>query len=217
MSRERLKLVEVYRSIQGESTWAGAPCIFVRTTGCNLRCSWCDSTYTFYEGTWWTLPDLLAEVARLGPGLVELTGGEPLLQPAIYPLMDRLLEAGRTVLLETSGSLALDRVPPEVHKVVDLKPPGSGEVHRNRWENLELLAPHDELKVVIRDRADYEWARDEVRARDLGARCRAVLFSPVQGALDPAELTAWLLEDRLPVRLNLQLHKLLWPDAVQGV
>ncbi len=214
---ERLRLTEIYRSIQGESTFAGAPCVFVRTTGCNLRCTWCDSAYTFSGGTWWTVDEVLAEVDRLGPGLVEVTGGEPLLHKPVLALMRRLLDAGRTVLLETSGSVSIAEVPAEVRKIVDLKAPASGEAEANLWENLAHLAPHDEVKIVIADRADYAWAREVIRERDLAARVAAVLLSPVHGTLDPAELVAWMLADALPARLNLQLHKLVWPGADRGV
>lgn len=214
---ERLRLTEIYRSIQGESTFAGMPCVFVRTTGCNLRCVWCDSEYTFSGGRWWALEEILAEVERLGPGLVEVTGGEPLLQAAVVPLMARLLEAGRTVLLETSGSLPVDEVPAGVHKIVDLKAPGSGEAPANLWENLDRLGEGDEVKIVIAGAEDYAWAKEAMRSRGIAERVGAVLLSPVHGALDPAELARWILEDRLPVRLNLQVHKVLWPDRDRGV
>ncbi|MDF1562465.1 MAG: radical SAM protein [Deltaproteobacteria bacterium] len=217
MTEPTLKLIELYRSLQGESTLAGEPCVFIRTAGCNLRCVWCDSEYTFTGGEPWTLEAILAEVERLGPGHVELTGGEPLLQPAVIPLMERLLEAGREVLLETSGSLSLEGVPAAVRKIVDLKAPGSGEEARNRWENLERLGPRDELKLVLADREDYLWAREQLARRDLASRCGRVLFSPVEGRLEPARLAAWILEDRLAVRLNLQLHRILWPESSRGV
>lgn len=217
MTSPRLKLIEIYRSIQGESSWAGAPCTFIRAAGCNLRCSWCDSEYTFKGGRWWSLDEILAEVERLGPGLVELTGGEPLLQRAAPALLQALVDQGRTVLLETSGSLPVDAVPAEVHRIVDLKAPGSGEHEANLPEVIAALGPRDEVKLVLKDRADYEWARDQISIHQLGERCGAVLLSPVHGALDPAELTAWLLEDRLPARLNLQLHKLIWPPDARGV
>lgn len=217
MSETRLRLTEIYRSIQGESTFAGEPCIFVRTTGCNLRCTWCDSAYTFTGGRWWTLEAVLAEVSRLGPGLVEVTGGEPLLQDATIPLMAALVDAGRTVLLETSGSLPVDRVPDGVHRIVDLKAPASGEVGKNLFENLVRLGVRDEVKVVVADRADYEWARAQVREHALAERVGAVLLSPAHGLLDAATLAEWMLADALPARLNLQLHKVLWPDADRGV
>jgi len=217
VSETRLRLTEIYRSIQGESTFAGEPCIFVRTTGCNLRCTWCDSAYTFTGGRWWTLEAVLAEVSRLGPGLVEVTGGEPLLQDATIPLMAALVDAGRTVLLETSGSLPVDRVPSGVHRIVDLKAPASGEVDENLWANLARLGRGDEVKVVVADRTDYEWARSQMREHALADRVGAVLLSPVHGTLDAATLAEWILADALPARLNLQLHKVLWPDADRGV
>lgn len=213
----RLKITEIYRSIQGESTFAGEPCVFVRTTGCNLRCTWCDSTYTFSGGRWWTEEAILEEVARLGPGLVEITGGEPLLQPAVVPLMERLLEAGRTVLLETSGSLPLASVPEAVHKIVDFKPPASGEVERNDFGIVSDLGPRDEAKFVVADRADYEWSRAVIERYALPDRVGAVLLSPAHGLLDPAHLSRWMLEDALPARLNLQLHKVIWPAETRGV
>jgi len=217
VSTDTLQIIELYRSIQGESTFAGEPCIFVRTAGCNLRCTWCDSAYTFAGGDRRSVDAILEEVAHLGAGLVEITGGEPLLQPAVIPLMARLLEAGRTVLLETAGALDLSMVPAGVHKIVDLKAPGSGEETRNRWANLEHLGPSDEVKIVVADREDYLWARTQEEAHGLSGRCRALLLSPVEGALDPATLTAWMLEDGLDARLNLQLHRILWPDRARGV
>ena len=214
----RLRLTEVYRSIQGESTFAGQPCIFVRTTGCNLRCVWCDSAYTFSGGRWWSLEEVLSEVERLGPGLVEVTGGEPLLQEeAVVALLEALLGRGRTVLLETSGSLSLSRIPEAVHKIVDFKPPGSEEVEANDFSIVEDLTTRDEVKFVIGDRRDYEWSREVLRRYELFRRTRAVLFSPVHGRLAPAELSRWILEDGLPARLNLQLHKYVWPAEERGV
>ncbi|MFW5879056.1 MAG: radical SAM protein, partial [Myxococcota bacterium] len=183
MNRESLEVTEIFRSIQGESTWAGHLCIFVRLARCNLRCSWCDTRRAFQPGREASVDELMAEVERLGPGLIELTGGEPLLQPASVTLMERLLAAGRTVLLETNGTLPIGEVPRAVHKIVDLKAPGSGESEKNLWENLELLSSRDEIKIVLAGRADYEWARDQVRARELHLLCRAVTLSPVHGAL----------------------------------
>lgn len=217
MPQTTVKLIELYRSLQGESTLAGEPCIFVRTAGCNLRCVWCDSAYTFSGGKDWTLEAILEEVARLGPGHVEITGGEPLLQPAVLELMSALLGAGRRVLLETSGSLSLAKVPAGVEKIVDLKAPGSGEEARNLWENLDHLGPTDELKIVLASRDDYLWARERVATHSLSGRCRALLLSPAAGLLDPAELAGWILEDRLEARLNLQLHRILWPSRDRGV
>lgn len=207
-----LTVNEVYRSVQGESTYAGLPCTFVRLTACDLRCRWCDTAHAFHEGTRRTVDEILAEVEGLGCPLVEVTGGEPLLQAETPELLRRLCDTGRTVLLETGGHLDVSGVDPRVVRVVDVKCPGSGESHRNRWENLDLLGRRDELKFVIADRRDYEWAREVVRSRDLG-RGATVLFSPVWRIQDPAELAGWILEDLLPVRLQLQVHKVLWGEA----
>jgi 7-carboxy-7-deazaguanine synthase len=212
-----LTINEVFHSIQGESTHSGRPCVFVRLTACNLRCSWCDTPYAFTEGRKRSIEEVVAEVDRYGCPLVEITGGEPLLQPEVYPLMQRLLDAGRTVMLETGGHMSIERVPREVIKIVDVKCPGSGESGRNEWSNLDRLAPHDEVKFVIRDRDDYEFARDVVRRHGLEGRVAAVLFSPVHGVLDPKALAAWILEDRLGVRLQLQAHKYIWGADVRGV
>jgi 7-carboxy-7-deazaguanine synthase len=206
---ERLKVNEIFYSLQGESTRAGQPCVLVRLTGCHLRCVWCDTAYAFHQGEWLSREDVLARVAAFGCPLVELTGGEPLLQPGALPLLRALCDRGHEVLLETSGAVDIAPVDPRVRRIVDIKCPGSGEVERNLWSNLELLRPTDELKLVIADEADYRWARDLVRERELHRRC-PVHFSPVAGALAPADLAGWILRDRLPVRLALQLHKLLW-------
>jgi 7-carboxy-7-deazaguanine synthase len=211
-----LRVNEIFHSIQGESTYAGMPCVFVRLTGCNLRCSWCDTEYAFEEGTAMSVDQVLAEVDRLGCSLVEITGGEPLLQPEALDLMRALLERDYGVLLETGGSLPIESVPRGVVRIVDLKCPGSGESDRNRWENLDQLDSSDQVKFVIRDRADYEWARRVLHERELTKRC-AVLFSPVHGVLDAGELAGWVLADRLPVRVQVQLHKLLWPGVSRGV
>jgi 7-carboxy-7-deazaguanine synthase len=207
---------EIYVSVQGESTYAGLPCAFVRLTACNLRCTWCDTAHAFYEGTRRTVEDVVREVHELGVPLVEVTGGEPLLQPGVHPLMSRLADAGHTVLLETSGSLDISGVDPRVVRIVDVKCPGSGEVEKNRWQNLDRLRPADQLKFVIADRADYEWARSQVRERNLAERA-VVLFGPVWGALEPSLLVAWILEDRLPVRFQIQMHKYVWPPDRRGV
>jgi 7-carboxy-7-deazaguanine synthase len=212
-----LTVNEIFYSIQGESTRAGQPCVFVRLTACDLRCTWCDTDYAFYEGRKRSLDEVLNEVEGHGCPLVEITGGEPLLQEDVYPLMDRLLAAGNTVLLETGGHRPIARVPRGVVKIVDVKCPGSGEAERNDWSNLEALDPHDEVKFVIRDRADYEFALDVVRRHDLATRCAAVLFSPVHGVLDPQTLSSWMLADRVPARLQLQLHKYIWPPGTRGV
>jgi 7-carboxy-7-deazaguanine synthase len=208
---DSILLVETYLSIQGESTFAGLPCWFVRTARCNLRCSWCDSAFTFTGGTRRPVAEVVAEALGSGAPLVELTGGEPLLQRASLEVMRLLCDAGRTVLLETGGSLPVESVDPRVHRIVDLKCPGSGEEARNRWENLPFLTARDEVKFVLADRADYEWAKGVIADRLAG--CPAVpLLSPVHGALDPAHLAAWMLDDRVPARLNLQLHKVVWGD-----
>jgi 7-carboxy-7-deazaguanine synthase len=212
----RLRITEIYPSIQGESTHAGKPCVFVRLTGCNLRCTWCDSEFTFTGGTRRELDEVVAEAHGHGIHTVEVTGGEPLLQPAAIPLMERLLALGHEVLLETSGSLTIERVPERVHVILDLKPPDSGEVERNLWSNVALLRPHHEVKVVIASRRDYEWARDAVAEHDLASKC-TVLFGPAWGLVDAQALASWILEDRLPVRFQLQLHKILWDPAARGV
>lgn len=211
-----LLVSEVFFSIQGEGTRAGAPCVFVRLTGCPLRCTWCDTAYAFHEGRRRDEEDVLAEVAAHGCRLVELTGGEPLSQPAAFPFVTRLLDGGYDVLIETSGHVPLDGLDRRAVAIVDVKAPGSGESHRMHWPNLALLKPTDEAKFVIAGRPDYEWSRGLVRERGLAGRC-AVLFSPVHGALDPGELARWILEDGLPVRLQVQLHKYLWPGVERGV
>lgn len=220
----RLKVSEIFYSLQGESTQVGRPCVLVRLTGCQMRCVWCDSDYAFHGGRWMTLPEVLAEVARHGCPLVELTGGEPLLQPAARPLLAALCDAGYEVMLETGGGVDIGGVDSRVRRVVDVKCPGSGEAANNRWANLELLTSRDELKLVLASRADYEWARELVVRKALAERC-PVHFAPVMAlaahpdipGLDPAELAAWILADRLPVRLTLQLHKLLWGAETRGV
>lgn len=212
-----LTVNEIFHSIQGESTHAGRPCVFVRLTACDLRCSWCDTPYAFHEGRKMTMEEILAQVDAYGCTLVEITGGEPLLQRDVYPLMDALLERGHEVLLETGGHQSIAQVPEGVIRVVDVKCPGSGEAARTHWPNLDALRPHDEVKFVIRDRADYEYARDVVKRHDLESRVAAVLFSPVHGVLAPVELAAWILQDRLPVRLQLQAHKYIWGADVRGV
>lgn len=212
-----LTINEIYQSIQGESTHAGLPCVFVRLTACDLRCSWCDTTYAFTEGGKRSLADVVADVLAIDCPLVELTGGEPLLQKEAIPLMEQLLASGRTVMIETGGHISLERVPRAVIKIVDVKCPGSGEAHRMHWPNLDLVAPHDEVKFVIKDREDYEYARDVVRRYDLSARVAAVLFSPVHGVQDPKALAEWILADKLPVRLQLQLHKYVWDPKARGV
>jgi 7-carboxy-7-deazaguanine synthase len=227
-----MQITEIYKSIQGESTHAGLACVFVRLTGCNLRCSWCDSEYTFTGGQRRTPEEVAAEVERLSPagGLVEITGGEPLLQQReVVPLMQRLLDANYTVLLETSGERPLQHVPRPIIKIVDVKCPNSGEPDTFQMENLETLNPHDEVKFVLSDRTDYEFARDFVKRHGLDQRVNAVLFSPAfskqaSGArdassclLDPRELADWILADGVPARLGLQIHKFIWDPAMKGV
>jgi 7-carboxy-7-deazaguanine synthase len=212
-----LTINEIFYSIQGESTFAGQPCVFVRLTACDLRCSWCDTPYSFYEGSKRSLDDVVGEVNRYDCPLVEVTGGEPLLQEGVYPLMERLLAEGRTVLLETGGHRSIARVPEQVVTILDVKCPGSGEAHRNDWTNLERARVHDQVKFVIKDRIDYEYARDIVRKHDLDRRVAAVLFSPVHGVLGPRQLSEWILADRLPVRLQLQIHKYIWDPNTRGV
>ena len=212
-----LTINEIFHSIQGESTHTGRPCVFVRLTACDLRCSWCDTPYAFTEGRKMSLDEVVDRVGAYGCSLVEVTGGEPLLQPDVYPLMERLLATGRTVMVETGGHMSLERVPPAVIKILDVKCPGSNESHRNHWANLDRLAPHDEVKFVIKDRSDYEFAREIARRHGLIGRVAAVLFSPVHGVLDPKDLAAWILADRLEVRLQLQAHKYIWGADVRGV
>jgi 7-carboxy-7-deazaguanine synthase len=213
---ERLRVNEVFYSLQGESTRAGLPCVLVRLTGCQMRCSWCDTAYAFYEGSWRSVDEVVAEVARHRCRLVEVTGGEPLLQPGALTLMTRLCDAGYEVLLETGGGLDISPVDPRVRRIVDVKCPGSGEAEANHWPNLDLLRPSDELKFVLAGEEDYRWARRLVEERRLAERC-PVHFSPVHGSLDPRRLAAWVLADRLHVRVQLQLHKLLWGPAARGV
>ena len=211
-----LRINEIFYSIQGESTFAGRPCVLVRLTGCQMRCVWCDSEHSFYEGTWMTLDEILTRVAGFGCSLVEVTGGEPLLQPGARPLLEALCDAGYEVLLETGGGLDVSEVDARVHRIIDVKCPGSGEAGANYWANLDVLGPRDELKFVLADREDYEWARELVRERGLGDGC-PVLFSPVHGRLGLESLSAWILEDRLPVRLQTQLHKAIWGPEKRGV
>jgi 7-carboxy-7-deazaguanine synthase len=213
----RLKIHEIYLSVQGESTHAGRPCLFVRLTGCQMRCVWCDTAYAFYGGESRTVDEILAEVARHGCRLVEITGGEPLLQPAVHSLMTALCDAGYEVLLETGGGLDISAVDRRVRRIVDIKCPASGEAENNRWENLADLRAGDELKLVLADRADYEWAARVVAERHLAELGLPIHFSPVHGRLDPAELAGWILRDRLPVRLQLQLHKYVWGAETRGV
>ncbi len=217
MATDTLVIHEIYRSVQGESSFAGRPCAFVRLTGCNLRCSWCDTPQAFTGGTRMARSDVARRALSLATPLVLVTGGEPLLQPAVLPLMRDLCDAGKTVLIETSGERDIAGVDPRVHRIVDLKAPGSGESQRNRWANLALLAPRDEIKIVLRDRSDYEWARDVIAREHLAERVNAVLLSCVHGVLEPRALCEWVLADALPVRVQLQLHKYIWGSEAQGV
>jgi len=227
-----MQITEIYKSLQGESTHAGLPCVFVRLTGCNLRCSWCDSEFSFNGGQKMTLQEVLTEIARLSPtgGLVEITGGEPMLQERdVIPLMEQLLDADYQVLLETSGERPLARVPKQVIKIVDVKCPHSGEPNTFAIDNLKALQPHDELKFVLTDRTDYEFARDFVLNHELTERVHAILFSPAfekaaagtrdtsHCLLDPQALARWILADNVPARLSLQIHKLIWDPAAKGV
>jgi 7-carboxy-7-deazaguanine synthase len=208
----RLRISEVFASIQGESTRTGLPTVFVRLTGCPLRCVWCDTEYAFQGGQLREVSDVLAEVACHGLRHVCVTGGEPLAQKACLLLLTALCDAGHSVSLETSGALDVSEVDPRVSRIMDLKAPGSGESERNLLENLASLRPDDEIKIVLADEGDYLWARTQIDTLALATRC-AVLLSPVQGRLDPAQLAEWIVRDRLPVRLQLQLHKILWNDA----
>jgi 7-carboxy-7-deazaguanine synthase len=212
-----LTVNEIFYSIQGESTRAGLPCVFVRLTACDLRCSWCDTPYAFHEGHKQSVDEVVAAVERHDCPLVEITGGEPLLQADVYPLMRQLLDRGHTVMVETGGHRSIAEVPPEVIRIVDVKCPGSGESAKNHWPNLDLLQPHDEVKFVIQDRGDYEFARHVVQRHELVGRTAAVLFSPVHHVLDSKQLAAWILEDRLAVRLQVQVHKYVWGPEVRGV
>ena len=212
----RLRINEIFHSIQGEGTRAGLRCAFVRLTGCHLRCIWCDTEYAFYEGQWMSLDDIATRVREYACPLVQVTGGEPLLQPDVYPLMAQLADEHATVLLETSGAISIEKVDPRVIRIMDLKCPGSGEVERNHWPNIDHLTPRDEVKFVLVDRADYDWATDQLRRYDLASRC-AVLFSPAHDQLAPLDLAEWILEDRLDVRFGQQLHKLIWPSETRGV
>jgi 7-carboxy-7-deazaguanine synthase len=212
-----LTINEIFYSIQGESSYAGRPCVFVRLTACDLRCAWCDTEHAFHEGRKQSLDEVLADVDRLGCPLVEVTGGEPLLQEAVYPLMRSLLDRGSTVLLETGGHRSTARVPEGVITILDVKCPGSGETHRNDWSNLERLRPHDEVKFVVKDREDYEFARDVIAEYGLGERAEAVHLSPVHGVMNLRLLSEWVLADRLPVRVQVQLHKYIWDPGTRGV
>ena len=217
-----LRITEIFHSIQGESTWSGLPCAFVRLTGCPLRCVWCDTEYAFHGGTPRTLDEIVDEVRSIGTSLVEITGGEPLSHPNAFVLAKRLLDEGFTVLVETSGAFDVAPLDPRAHRIMDLKCPGSGESDKNLWENLDHLTGRDEVKFVVLDWTDYEWARATIRERGLDRRLEEgtlgdLLMSPVWGACDLLDLAGWILEDRLPVRLQTQLHKHIWEPDARGV
>jgi 7-carboxy-7-deazaguanine synthase len=211
-----MRVTEIFHSIQGESSYAGQPCVFIRLTGCPLRCTWCDTGYAFHGGHDYSIDDVLLKVHNYGCHLVEVTGGEPLAQSESFPLMARLCDAGYTVLLETSGAIDIAPVDPRVHVILDVKCPGSDMTDRMHWPNLSLLAAKDEAKFVLADRADYDWARETLARYDLVNRC-TVLFSPVFGSLDVRELAEWILADRLTVRFQLQMHKYIWAPDMRGV
>ena len=212
-----LKINEIYQSIQGESTWAGWRCVFVRLTACDLRCTYCDTEYAFYEGKKRLVSEVLDEVLALDCPLVEITGGEPLLQKNVLPLMSALCDAGKTVLIETSGAHDISRIDPRVHRIMDLKTPGSGECARNLWSNIAHLTPRDEVRFVIGSREDYEWSREQLRTLDLAARCGCVLFSTIFDRIEPREIVDWIVADKLPVRFQLQMHKFIWDPKQKGV
>lgn len=208
-----MRLTEIFYSLQGEASRVGLPTLFIRLTGCPLRCVWCDTEYAFEDGTRYSLDQILDQAASYRVKQVTVSGGEPLAQPGCHELLKRLCDAGYEVSLETSGAMPVEAVDSRVCLVMDLKCPGSGELGRNRWENLNYLKPKDEVKFVIADRTDYEWSKAKLFEHDLSHRVAEVLFSPVAGQLEPAQLADWILEDQLPVRFQLQLHKLLWRDA----
>jgi 7-carboxy-7-deazaguanine synthase len=211
-----MRITEIYASVQGETQYAGLPCTLVRTTGCDLRCTYCDSAFAFHGGRDMTLDEIVAEVGRLGAPLVLLTGGEPMLQKELPALAARLLEGGYRVMIETSGAHPLDTLPADVVRIVDIKTPGSGESHRMRWEALDGLRPRDAAKFVLTSEDDYRWATGVIRERRLAERTE-VLLSPMHGRLPPEQLVSWMLRDRLPARLNLQIHKYIWSPDARGV
>jgi 7-carboxy-7-deazaguanine synthase len=211
-----MRITEIFHSIQGESTYAGHPCVFVRLTGCPLRCTWCDTEYAFYGGQELTDEDILTKIRAFDCSLVEITGGEPLAQSACFPFISKLCDTGYTVLIETSGAIDIAAVDPRAHVILDVKCPGSGMTDRMHWSNVQKLSAKDEAKFVLANRADYDWARDIIGQYDLANRC-TVLFSPVFGALDLRHLAEWVLADRLPVRVQTQLHKLIWTPDMRGV
>lgn len=211
-----LRITEIFHSIQGESTKAGLPCVFIRLTGCPLRCTWCDTEYAFYEGSTMTIPEVLEKVQTYGCPLVEVTGGEPLHQPDALVLLSKLCDRGYQVMLETSGALDISGVDTRVSIIMDVKCPGSGMMDRILWSNLDHVSSKDELKFVLKDRIDYEWAREVIHRHNLGGHC-SILLSPVFGTLELSPLAQWILEDRLPVRFQIQLHKYIWDPQTRGV
>ena len=211
-----LKVNEIYLSVQGESSYTGLPCVFIRLTGCNLRCIWCDTAYAFYEGKSMSIDEIVGKVKNFGVKLIEITGGEPLMQENIYPLMNGLIEKGFQVLLETGGSLSLEKVPRDIIKIMDIKCPGSGEHKNNNLDNLKFLETKDEVKFVILNRHDYEWSRDLIHKYKIHEIAH-ILISPVYDKLELKEIVKWILEDKLPVRLQTQLHKAIWDENTVGV
>lgn len=213
----KLTINEIYLSVQGESTWAGLPCVFVRLTGCDLRCTYCDTEYAFYEGKKRPLQEIFDEVVALDCPLVEITGGEPLLQKNVLPLMTALCDAGKTVLIETSGAHDISKIDRRVHRIMDLKTPSSGECGRNLFSNIGFLEERDEVKFVLGSREDYEWTRQQIREHSLNERVRAVLLSPIFGKIEPRDIVDWMLADKLPARFQLQMHKFIWEPRARGV
>lgn len=211
-----MRITEIFHSIQGESTYAGRPCVFIRLTGCPLRCTWCDTEYAFYGGQELSDEDILSQIRSFDCPLVEVTGGEPLAQPGCFPFISKLCDARYTVLIETSGAIDITAVDPRAHVILDIKCPGSGMTDRMHWPNVQKLSPKDEAKFVLANRADYDWARDVIAQYDLANRC-TVLFSPVFGTLELRHLAEWVLADRLPVRVQTQLHKHIWTPDMRGV
>ena len=211
-----LKVNEIYLSVQGESSYTGLPCVFIRLTGCNLRCIWCDTAYAFYEGKSMSIDEIVGKVKNFGVKLIEITGGEPLMQENVYPLMNGLIEKGFQVLLETGGSLSLEKVPRDIIKIMDIKCPGSGEHKNNNLDNLKFLETKDEVKFVILNRHDYEWSRDLIHKYKIHEIAH-ILISPVYDKLELKEIVKWILEDKLPVRLQTQLHKAIWDENTIGV
>jgi len=212
-----LKIHEIYESVQGESSWAGWRCVFVRLTACDLRCSYCDTEYAFYEGKKRLVSEVLCEVLATDCPQVEITGGEPLLQKNVLPLMTQLCDAGKTVLIETSGAHDISVIDKRVHRIMDLKTPGSGECARNLWSNIAHLEKRDEVKFVIGSREDYEWSREQLQTHKLDERCGCVLFSPIFGRIEPRQIVEWIIADKLPVRFQIQMHKVIWEPTKKGV